>query len=101
MGWYWRVQAVDYGIDGAPSSFMIDNSQQLPKGSFIVIAIAYPAGTSFQVAPIINGNTGGYTAMASSLKGRIFNGFEYKFEEIIRNSLCLLIFMCVFSGFVG
>jgi hypothetical protein len=48
-GWYWRVQAPSYGIDGAPSLFTLEPWYQLAAGSFVVVAIAYPPNTKFDI----------------------------------------------------
>ena len=49
QGWYWRAKAVDFGIDGAPSSFS-STIQQMARGAFVVVAIAYPPNTQFTVS---------------------------------------------------
>lgn len=48
MGWYLRVQAKNFSIDGAPSFFYTSLSQ-LVRGSFIVLAISYPPQAQFSV----------------------------------------------------
>eukprot|EP01038_Epipyxis_sp_PR26KG_P008105 gene8105-10977_t len=48
IGWYWRVKAPEYGIDGAPSTFSFE-TYQMAEGSFVIIAIAYPPTTKFTV----------------------------------------------------
>jgi len=48
-GWYWRPQATEYGIDGAPSFFKVGDGFQLARGNFIVLAVAYPPGAVFNV----------------------------------------------------
>ena len=48
IGWYFRPQAAGYGIDGAPSYFSWDG-YQMSRGTFIVLAVAYPPQTTFQV----------------------------------------------------
>ena len=51
IGWYWRTQ-VSYGgvsIDGAPSTFTVGETIQIRKGRFIVLAVAYPPQTTFEV----------------------------------------------------
>ena len=67
VGWYWRVIAADYNINGAPSSFRIGNNQQMAKGSFVVLAIAYPAATTFTVYMTLWGNSLPNIPMAASL----------------------------------
>lgn len=67
MGWYWRVVATDYGIDGAPSYFEVGNYIQLPKNKFIILAIAYPAATIFDVSIALWGNALPSVPMSSSL----------------------------------
>ena len=51
IGWYWRSQVLFGGvnIDGAPSSFSIGEYLQIRKGKFVVIGIAYPPRTTFEV----------------------------------------------------
>lgn len=49
-GWYWRSKAPDYGVDGAPSRFYVDNSMQLGRGEFVVLAVAYPTGATLKVS---------------------------------------------------
>lgn len=45
-GWYWRAQTSpsfkQAKIDGAPSKFIIGPDLQIPRGHFIVLAVAYP-----------------------------------------------------------
>ncbi len=59
-GWYWRVQASDYGIDGAPSQFSIGDSWQLPAATFNVQLYSnwwdktYPALTAVSKATILS-----------------------------------------------
>jgi hypothetical protein len=48
IGWYWRPKVTPASINGAPSIFSVKNIQ-IPKGSFILLAIAYPANAQFQV----------------------------------------------------
>jgi hypothetical protein len=67
-GWYWRVQAPEYGIDGAPSTFDIQPFYQMAAGSFVVLAIAYPANTKFTVTLDYWGNALPSTPMAASLQ---------------------------------
>ena len=69
MGWYWRVKAPQINnIDGAPSQFVINSNYQLARGTFIALAIAYPAATTFQVVMSYNGQAMPAIAMASSLR---------------------------------
>lgn len=51
IGWLWRAQLNYNGIvvDGAPSSFTVGDTFQMPRGDFVVLAIAYPANTQFTV----------------------------------------------------
>ena len=55
-GWYWRPKSALLGIDGAPSYFVIKNSYQMVKTTFVVLAIAYPAGTQFTIQQNLYGN---------------------------------------------
>ena len=48
-GWYWRVKSTPYNVDGAPSAFNFGYFYQMAAGSFVVIAIAYPPATTFNV----------------------------------------------------
>jgi hypothetical protein len=67
IGWYWRVKAPAYGIDGAPSYFTTNQWQQMSAGSFVVLAIAYPANTQFTVTIDYWGSSMPATPMAASL----------------------------------
>lgn len=49
MGWYWRSRSPVHGVDGAPSHFSVARYHQLARGSFVVLAIAYPPSTTFEV----------------------------------------------------
>ena len=67
-GWYWRVKAPDYGIDGAPSNFQLDYFYQLAAGGFLVLAVAYPPSTTFTVTLDYWGTALPSTPMAASLQ---------------------------------
>ena len=49
IGWYMRVQADGYGVNGAPS-FLQWNAYQMAIGSWFVLAIAYPPSANFTVS---------------------------------------------------
>lgn len=48
-GWLWRVTVPSLGVDGAPSFFEIGDFFNIPRGSFVVLAVSYPAQTTFTV----------------------------------------------------
>lgn len=48
-GWYWRSRALPYGIDGAPSAFVLGERFQIARGHFMVLAIRYPPTATFTV----------------------------------------------------
>ncbi len=48
-GWHWRVNSTAYNIDGAPSYFRIGENFQMPKGTFVVLSIAYPKEANISV----------------------------------------------------
>jgi hypothetical protein len=65
MGWYWRTKSAEHGIDGAPSSFTLNN-YQMARDSFVVLAVAYPADTifSFNLDMYGSNNVFNYVAMS-------------------------------------
>jgi len=48
-GWLWRAVSPLHGVDGAPSKFRVGPNFNLEPGSFVVLAVRYPASTTFEV----------------------------------------------------
>jgi len=49
MGWLWRSKAPAFGVDGAPSRFEVGHFFNMPLGTFVVLAVRYPAAAKFEV----------------------------------------------------
>ncbi len=83
-GWFYRteVKYLTTNIEGSPRTWKIGESFQLPRGEFVVVAMAYPAGTTFEVKLesawnwIDNGQLVTYPAIPQTTKDVVFTPTE-------------------------